>query len=93
MEKKCKVGDIAFIVTGKAQSILSTERLVLNCMQRMSGIALTQLSSRLVALKPNFGHQKKPLLISEFAKNGRSLLWRHNHRYGLYDMIMLKTII
>ena len=34
-----KKGDIAFIVTGKAQSILQTERLVLNCMQRMSGIA------------------------------------------------------
>jgi nicotinate-nucleotide pyrophosphorylase (carboxylating) len=34
-----KKGDIAFIVEGSAQSILSTERLVLNCMQRMSGIA------------------------------------------------------
>ena len=34
-----KVGDIAFYVTGSARSILSTERLDLNCMQRMSGIA------------------------------------------------------
>src|SRR6185436_7967084 len=37
--QKCDVGDVAFIVEGKAQSILASERLVLNCMQRMSGIA------------------------------------------------------
>ena len=44
--ENAKVGDIAFIVTGKAQSILSTERLVLNCMQRMSGITtLTHVNS------------------------------------------------
>src|SRR5690606_18428370 len=36
--RSAKVGDIAFYVTGSARSILSTERLVLNCMQRMSGI-------------------------------------------------------
>ena len=37
--ESAKVGDIAFFVEGSARSILSTERLVLNCMQRMSGIA------------------------------------------------------
>src|SRR5450830_1020979 len=48
-----KVGDVAFYVTGSARSILSTERLVLNCMQRMSGIAtLThEWDSRLVGTK------------------------------------------
>ncbi|MDQ0784143.1 nicotinate-nucleotide pyrophosphorylase [Chryseobacterium sp. W4I1] len=48
-----KVGDVAFIITGSARSILSTERLVLNCMQRMSGIATLTYDwdSRLIGTK------------------------------------------
>jgi len=88
-----KPGDIAFIVQGPARSLLSTERLVLNCMQRMSGIAtythqLCQLikgtSARLMDTRkttPNFRLAEKWAVMI-----GGGL----NHRYALYDMIMLK---
>lgn len=88
-----KKGDIAFIVTGKAQSILQTERLVLNCMQRMSGIAtltrdwtkeLAGTSTKLLDTRkttPNFRICEKWAV----AIGGGT-----NHRFGLYDMIMLK---
>lgn len=88
-----KYGDIAFVVRGKAQSILSAERLVLNCMQRMSGIAtytskLTQLidgtSAKLLDTRkttPNFRIAEKwAVLIGGGC----------NHRFGLFDMVMLK---
>lgn len=86
-------GEVAFVVEGNAQSILSTERLVLNCMQRMSGIAT--LTSRLNKLiegtparlmdtrktTPNFR------LMEKWAVHiGGGL----NHRFGLFDMVMLK---
>lgn len=88
-----KPGDIAFIVAGKAQSILTAERLVLNCMQRMSGIAtythqLNQLISgtkaRLLDTRkttPNFRMMEKWAVVI-----GGGV----NHRYGLFDMIILK---
>jgi nicotinate-nucleotide pyrophosphorylase (carboxylating) len=86
-------GDVAFIVTGPARSILSTERLVLNCMQRMSGIAtytrrLTQLikgtKTQLLDTRkttPNFRLMEKWAV----AIGGGG-----NHRFALYDMVMLK---
>lgn len=86
-------GDIAFTVEGLSRSILSCERLVLNCMQRMSGIAtythrLAQLISGTKAkLKdtrkttPNFRLMEK---WAVFIGGGL------NHRYALYDMVMLK---
>ena len=90
---RVKYGDIAFTVSGKAQSILTAERLVLNCMQRMSGIATyTDSLNQLIAgtgaklldtrkTTPNFRMMEKwAVLIG----GGR------NHRYGLYDMIILK---
>jgi nicotinate-nucleotide pyrophosphorylase (carboxylating) len=86
-------GDIAFIVEGPARSILTAERLVLNCMQRMSAIAtktahFQQLVSGTKAAildtrktTPNFRLLEKwAVLIG----GGR------NHRMGLFDMIMLK---
>ncbi len=88
-----KSGDIAFYVTGKAQSILTAERLVLNCMQRMSGIAtfthhLNQLiagtKARLLDTRkttPNFRMMEKWAVLI-----GGGV----NHRYGLFDMIILK---
>lgn len=88
-----KVGDVAFEVHGKARSILSSERLVLNCMQRMSGIAtytnrLCQLidgtSAQLMDTRkttPNFRLMEKWAVA---IGGGR------NHRFALYDMIMLK---
>lgn len=88
-----KKGDVAFVVHGKVQSILTTERLVLNCMQRMSGIAtkareLTQLlegtQARLMDTRkttPNFRLMEKWAVWI-----GGAL----NHRFALYDMVMLK---
>ncbi|MCE3295875.1 MAG: nicotinate-nucleotide pyrophosphorylase (carboxylating) [Crocinitomicaceae bacterium] len=88
-----KPGDIALHVSGSSRSILATERLVLNFMQRMSGIA-TQ-TNRIVALVKDY-----PVKILDTRKTtpGLRLIekWAvrigggHNHRIGLYDMIMLK---
>lgn len=88
-----KFGDVAFEVEGSSRSILSTERLVLNFMQRMSGIA-TQ-TNKIVKLIE--GCDTK-LLDTRKTTPGIRLLekWAvkigggHNHRFALYDMIMLK---
>ncbi len=88
-----KVGDIAFIVTGSARSILSTERLVLNCMQRMSGIAtLTHdWDSRLVGTKTKLLDTRKTTPNFRVCEKWAVAIGGGtNHRYGLYDMIMLK---
>lgn len=86
-------GEIAFEVTARIRTILSCERLVLNCMQRMSGIAtltkkytdkLKGYSTKLLDTRkttPNFR-----LLEKEAVRIGGGV----NHRFGLYDMIMLK---
>ena len=91
--EKVKVGDVAFELTGPARSILATERLVLNFMQRMSGIA-TQ-TRKLVDLTA--GHPTKILDTRKTTPGLRQIeKWAvrigggHNHRMGLYDMIMLK---
>ncbi|CEJ68254.1 Nicotinate-nucleotide pyrophosphorylase [carboxylating] [Chryseobacterium oranimense G311] len=88
-----KIGDIAFIVTGSARSILSTERLVLNCMQRMSGIAtLTHdWDSRLVGTKTKLLDTRKTTPNFRVCEKWAVAIGGGtNHRYGLYDMIMLK---
>jgi nicotinate-nucleotide pyrophosphorylase (carboxylating) len=86
-------GEIAFEVQAKVHTILQCERLVLNCMQRMSGIAtltkryvdkLKGYKTRLLDTRkttPNFR-----LLEKEAVRIGGGV----NHRFGLYDMIMLK---
>lgn len=86
-------GEIAFEVSAKVHTILSCERLVLNCMQRMSGIAtltrkytdkLKGYHTKLLDTRkttPNFR-----LLEKEAVRIGGGV----NHRFGLYDMIMLK---
>jgi nicotinate-nucleotide pyrophosphorylase (carboxylating) len=86
-------GDIAFEVEAHIHTILTCERLVLNCMQRMSGIAtlthqytqkLQGYTTKLLDTRkttPNFR-----LLEKEAVKIGGGI----NHRFGLYDMIMLK---
>jgi nicotinate-nucleotide pyrophosphorylase (carboxylating) len=88
-----KVGDVALTVSGKAQSILTSERLVLNCMQRMSGIAT--FTNRLVKMLE--GTNTKLLDTRKTTPNFRICeKWAvligggQNHRYGLYDMVMLK---
>ncbi|HOX81853.1 MAG TPA: carboxylating nicotinate-nucleotide diphosphorylase [Chryseolinea sp.] len=88
-----KKGDIAFTVEGSAQSILTSERLVLNCMQRMSAIATkTNYLTSLIA-----GTHTKLLDTRKTTPNFRLLeKWAvrigggKNHRIGLFDMIMLK---
>ncbi|MFH6983950.1 carboxylating nicotinate-nucleotide diphosphorylase [Marinoscillum luteum] len=86
-------GDIGFTVEGKAQAILSAERLVLNCLQRMSGIAtythrmnllIRGSRARLLDTRkttPNFRLPEKWAVLI-----GGGV----NHRFGLYDMVMLK---
>ncbi|HBR11123.1 MAG TPA: carboxylating nicotinate-nucleotide diphosphorylase [Chryseobacterium sp.] len=88
-----KKGDIAFVVTGKARSILSTERLVLNCMQRMSGIATMthDWDSRLVGTKTKLLDTRKTTPNFRVCEKWAVAIGGGtNHRYGLYDMIMLK---
>ena len=86
-------GESAFEVQAKVHSILSCERLVLNCMQRMSGIAtLThQYVEKLKGYKTKLLDTRKTtpnfrLLEKEAVRIGGGT----NHRFGLYDMIMLK---
>ncbi|UOE41168.1 carboxylating nicotinate-nucleotide diphosphorylase [Chryseobacterium suipulveris] len=88
-----KVGDIAFYVEGSARSILSTERLVLNCMQRMSGIATMthDWDSRLVGTKTKLLDTRKTTPNFRICEKWAVAIGGGtNHRYGLYDMIMLK---
>jgi nicotinate-nucleotide pyrophosphorylase (carboxylating) len=86
-------GETAFEVKAKVHTILQCERLVLNCMQRMSGIAtLTrQYTQKLQTYKTRLLDTRKTtpnfrLLEKEAVKIGGGV----NHRFGLYDMIMLK---
>ncbi len=90
---RIEVGDIVLTVEGSARSILKAERLVLNIMQRMSGIAthtrsmvdlITDLPVKLLDTRkttPNF---------RLFEKMATRIGGAYNHRMGLYDMIMLK---
>ena len=87
------VGDIVFVVKGSSRSILASERIVLNFMQRMSGIA-TQTSAIVHLIK---GIDVKLLDTRKTTPGLRYIeKWAvrigggHNHRFGLYDMIMLK---
>lgn len=86
-------GDIAFYVSGSSQSILKAERLVLNLMQRMSGIAT--ITNQVVEKIKN--HSTKVLdtrkttpLLRAIEKEAVRIGGGTNHRFGLYDMIMLK---
>ncbi len=90
---KVKKGDIAFTVEGKSISILSAERLALNFMQRLSGIATAtnKIVSQLNGLKTKVLDTRKTtpnlrLLEKEAVRIGGG----ENHRMGLYDMIMIK---
>ena len=88
-----KYGDIAFIVKGSSRSILSTERLVLNFMQRMSGIAT--LTRQFVKEIAGTGviildTRKTTPNLRYFEKWAVKIGGGENHRFALYDMIMLK---
>lgn len=88
-----KVGDIAFVVSGSSRSILSTERLVLNFMQRMSGIA--SQTNRICRLIEGtnarlLDTRKTTPGIRYMEKWAVRIGGGYNHRFALYDMIMLK---
>ncbi len=90
---KVKIGDVAAIVTGKAQSLLTAERTALNFLQRMSGIAT---SANLFAEKVN--HTKAKVIDTRKTVPGLRTLDKlavklggcANHRIGLYDMFLIK---
>ena len=90
---KVKKGDIAMVVSGKVRSLLQTERLMLNIMQRMSGIATT--TSRYVERLKGTGTR---VLDTRKTTPGLRMLEKAavkigggcNHRIGLFDMILLK---
>jgi nicotinate-nucleotide pyrophosphorylase (carboxylating) len=91
--KEVAYGDIAFTVTGKVQSLLQTERLVLNVMQRMSGIATTtrKYVKKLDGTRTKILDTRKTtpgmrILEKEAVRIGGG----ENHRIGLFDMILLK---
>ena len=86
-------GEIAFEVTGSVHTILKAERLVLNCMQRMSGIAT--LTRRYVDTIKGYpakilDTRKTTPLFREYEKEAVRIGGGVNHRMGLYDMVMLK---
>lgn len=88
-----KKGDIAFEVEGPARSVLTAERLVLNCMQRMSGIATAtqNLVQLLAGLKTQVIDTRKTTPgFRYFEKWAVRIGGGANHRFGLYDMIMIK---
>ncbi len=86
-------GQVAFTLKGSARSILATERLLLNCMQHMSGIA-TQTAYYVSLISGT----NCTLLDTRKTTPGMRILDKYavkigggaNHRFGLYDMIMLK---
>lgn len=88
-----KKGDIAMVVTGKVRSLLQTERLMLNIMQRMSGIA-TMTNKYVEKLKGTKTHvldtRKTTPGMRMLEKQAVKIGGGMNHRIGLFDMILLK---
>jgi len=88
-----KKGDIAFLVEGPVQSLLTCERLVLNFMQRLSGIA-TQTNKMVQILDGTqtriLDTRKTTPLLRELEKMAVRIGGGHNHRFGLFDMVLIK---
>ena len=84
-----KKGDIAFVVEGKIQSLLQTERLMLNVMQRMSGIATTtrKYAKALEDTRSRYSQDNSRYAYDR--ERGRTYRWRHepSHRFVRYDLI------
>jgi nicotinate-nucleotide pyrophosphorylase (carboxylating) len=88
-----KYGEVAFEVSAKVHTILQAERLALNCMQRMSGIA--SLTHKYVQKIKSYRSKildtrKTTPLFRAYEKEAVRIGGGHNHRMGLYDMVMLK---
>jgi len=90
---KIKVGDIILTVEGSSRSILKTERLMLNFMQRMSGIATktANLNKLIEGTSAKLLDTRKTTpLLRELEKLAVKIGGGVNHRIGLYDMVMIK---
>lgn len=88
-----KHGDVAFYVTGSARNILMAERLVLNMMQRMSGVATVtyKFVQAVAGTKAKILDTRKTTpLLRQFEKMAVRIGGGVNHRFGLFDMIMIK---
>lgn len=88
-----KPGDIAFVVEGPVRSLLQTERIMLNIMQRMSGIATTtaKYQERLKGLKTKVLDTRKTTPgMRMLEKEAVAIGGGCNHRIGLFDMILIK---
>lgn len=91
--QQVKKGDIAFIVEGKTQKLITAERLVLNIMQRMSGIATKThyLQSLCAGTKAKVIDTRKTTPGFRFFEKWAVVIGGGaNHRYGLFDMILIK---
>jgi nicotinate-nucleotide pyrophosphorylase (carboxylating) len=90
---RVKKGDIAYRVEGKVQALLSAERLALNAMQRMSGIATTTRQA-VEAMEGTscilLDTRKTTPLVRHLEKWAVVIGGGQNHRFGLYDMILIK---
>ena len=85
--------EVAFIVSGNSRSILSTERLVLNCMQRMSAVATytNHMCSLIKGSNAKILDTRKTTPLFRLPEKWAVLIGGGvNHRFGLYDMVMLK---
>ncbi len=90
---KIRPGDVAFIVSGSTLSILKAERLVLNFLQRMSGIATStsHYVGKIKGLNSKILDTRKTTpLLRAFEKEAVIHGGGYNHRFGLYDMILIK---
>ena len=88
-----KVGDVVMTISGPVRSILKGERLALNCMQRMSGIATltNKVAKELEGLKTKVLDTRKTTPGIRFMeKMAVKMGGGENHRFGLYDMMMIK---
>jgi nicotinate-nucleotide pyrophosphorylase (carboxylating) len=91
--ERIKFGDVVFTVTGSSHSILMAERLVLNVMQRMSGIATNtrRYVDELQGLRTRvLDTRKTSPNLRVIEKNAVKIGGGENHRIGLYDMILIK---
>ncbi|MEA1897955.1 MAG: carboxylating nicotinate-nucleotide diphosphorylase [Bacteroidota bacterium] len=91
--ERVNIGEVAFVVSGNSRKILQAERLVLNFMQRMSGIA-TETSKYVTQIKGTkakiLDTRKTSPGLRHFEKEAVRIGGGMNHRMGLYDMIMIK---
>lgn len=91
--EKVKEGDIIFEIQGNSLSILKSERLLLNCMQRMSAIATHTTRINKIIKNTNaklLDTRKTTPLNRKIEKWAVKIGGGYNHRFGLYDMIMIK---